>query len=390
MFEEACARLPREELFRITGLAVQPFNTLFQLLATRLQNPAMLDRAASLLFMPDLMAYFLTGVTATEYSIASTSQLLDVRERTWSSALLRAMDLPSRLFPQIQASGAIRGPLLSSVREELSAPQVPVIAVTTHDTASAVVSVPLQTSREAYLSSGTWSLLGVETVQPVLDRAVMEANVTNEGGFGGTFRVLRNVMGLWLLQECKREWDQEGGETTYEELIAGAEKSKPLQCLVDPDSSTFYSPGRMQQKIRQVAAAAGQVAPATRGEFTRAILESLAMKYRWVVERLEELLGYRLEALVIVGGGVRNTLLNQLTANVLGRPVRCGPSEATAVGNTLVQLHALGEVGGLPEMRDVVRASFPSPLYLPQNAEAWETAYHERFLPLVSIVPQTS
>jgi rhamnulokinase len=375
MFEKAFERMPKEQIFARTGVAFQPFNTLFQLLAMRLQKPELLDNARTLLMMPDLLAYALTGVRGTEYTDASTSQLLDASSQRWSTELLNAMDLPRSLFTEITEPGIVRGNLLESFAAASGIQPVPVLAVAGHDTASAVVAVPMRMPGSAYLSSGTWSLLGVETSKPCVDRRAMEANFTNEGGFAGRIRLLRNVMGLWMVQECKREWDAEGEKVEFDELVHRAGQSAPFLSFVDPDTSLFYAPGPMQRRIQEYCRKTGQQIPSTQGAIVRCVYESLALKYRWVVDRLEEITGSRVEELVIVGGGARNVLLNQFTANALQRAVIAGPSEATAVGNLLVQLHALGELSGLGQMRDVVRASFPTTRYEPEGQHAWELAY---------------
>jgi rhamnulokinase len=382
MFEEACARIPKEEIFRTTGIAFQPFNTLFQLLAMKLQKPEVLDKAGTLLMMPDLLAYALTGERGTEYTDASTSQLLDASARTWSKTILQAMGFPGEIFTPISAPGTVRGTLRGSMAEETGTGPVPVIAVAGHDTASAVVAVPLSGPRSAYLSSGTWSLLGLETETPCVDAASMQANLTNEGGFGGRIRLLRNVMGLWMVQECKREWEAAGDTVSYDDLVRKAEQSAAHVSFVDPDAHVFYAPGPMEQRIREFCRASGQKVPDGQGAIVRCIYESLALKYRWAVEQLERVTGSHVDELVIVGGGARNMLLNQLTANALKRPVVAGPSEATAIGNLLVQLHALGEAHGLAEMREIVRASFPVTRIEAKDGAAWDGAY-ERFLRLI-------
>jgi rhamnulokinase len=375
MFEEACTRIPKEEIFRTTGIAFQPFNTLFQLLAVRMQKPGVLDQAGTLLMMPDLLAYALTGERGTEYTDASTSQLLDATARTWSDSILTAMGFPREIFTPISAPGTVRGTLRGTIATASGTGSVPVIAVAGHDTASAVVAVPLSGPRSAYLSSGTWSLLGLETDTPCVDAASMRANLTNEGGFGNRIRLLRNVMGLWMVQECKREWEAAGDTVSFEELVRRAEASTPFDAFVDPDAQVFYDPGPMEHRIREFCRATGQHVPDGKGAVVRCIYESLALKYRWAVEQLETVSGARVDELVIVGGGARNALLNQFTANALQRPVVAGPSEATAVGNLLVQLHALGEARGLTEMREIVRQSFPTTRHEPVDAAAWENAY---------------
>lgn len=383
MFEKAFERMPKAEIFARTGVAFQPFNTLFQLLAMRLQKPELLDQARTLLMMPDLLAYALTGVRGTEYTDASTSQLLDASSHTWSAEVLAAMGIPRAMFTEITEPGTVRGNLRAAFAGSAGIPPVPVLAVAGHDTASAVVAVPMRRPGSAYLSSGTWSLLGVETATPCVDRRAMESNFTNEGGFGGTIRLLRNVMGLWMVQECKKEWDAAGDRVEFDELVHRAAQSPPFTCLVDPDTPLFYAPGPMERRIQEYCRKSGQHIPATQGAVVRCVYESLALKYRWVVDRLEEITGSRVEELVIVGGGARNVLLNQFTANALQRVVLAGPSEATAIGNLLVQLHALGEVRGVAQMREVVRTSFPSTLYEPVDQALWESAYG-RFTNLVA------
>jgi sugar (pentulose or hexulose) kinase len=372
---EAFRRMPKEAIFSLTGVAFQPFNTLFQLLAMRVQKPQVLDRAATLLMMPDLLAYFLTGVRGTEYTDASTTQLLDARTRDWSKELLRVMDLPGSIFGPIHEPGMVRGLVNDVTVAETGCGHIPVVAVAGHDTASAVAAVPLPGPRSAYLSSGTWSLLGVEVPSPMLDHQVMEWKFTNEGGVGGTYRFLRNVMGLWILQECMREWDAAGKGMSYEAIIGAAAGAPSHFACIDPDAGQFYAPGAMEHRIVAYCRASNQRVPEGQGAMARCILESLALKYRWAVERLELLVGFTIHELVIVGGGARNALLNQWTANALHRPVIAGPSEATAVGNLLVQLGVLGEVGSVSDMRKVVNDSFPGTLYSPGESAQWDEAY---------------
>ncbi|MCK5572332.1 MAG: rhamnulokinase [Bacteroidetes bacterium] len=386
MFEEAFKRMPEDQIFNWTGLAFQPFNTLFQLLAMKIQKPHLLEQAATLLFMPDLLSYSLTGEKATEYTIASTSQLTDARSRSWSSDVRQAMEFPGQLFTLIQEPGTVRGKLLPAISDELRTDRIPVIGVASHDTASAVVAVPTEGETSAYLSSGTWSLLGVEVDDPVLSRSVREWNLTNEGGFGGKYRLLRNVMGLWIVQECKRVWDNEGGVVGFDDLVELSRKSKPFTAIIDPDDPLFYSRGNMPLQIAEYCRKTGQTAPQSRGEIVRTVYESLALRYRWTVEKLESITGKRIEKLYIVGGGVKNILLNQFAANALKRTVVGGYSEAAALGNLLVQAHALGELQGLSEIRQVARASFPTTAYEPSDGQAWDDAY-QRFLTLLEASP---
>ncbi len=382
MFAEAFKRMPREQIFALTGVAFQPFNTLYQLLATRLEAPAILENASCLLMMPDLLAYLLTGVKGTEYTDASTTQMLDAASRTWNTQLLTAMDLPEHLFGIPSPPGAIRGMLSRSIAADLGIAPFPVIAVAGHDTASAVVATPLSGAGSAYLSSGTWSLLGAEIGSPCLDPEVMRWNFTNEGGVGGTYRLLRNVMGLWILQECQRYWKAAGHERSYTDLVALAEASEAGGALIDPDHPVFYAPGDMEQRIRLFCERTGQSPPGTEGATVRCILTSLALKYRLVLERLDCLVGARVSSLHIVGGGARNHLLNRLTAEVCGRPVSAGPFEATAIGNILMQLMACGELRNPEEMRALVRCSFPVHTYDAQGTGHYDEVYGH-FLDLI-------
>jgi len=375
MFAEAFKRMPREQIFAHTGVAFQPFNTLYQLLATRVAAPWILDRASHLLMMPDLLAYLLTGEIGTEYTDASTTQMLDARTRTWSRPLLRAMDFPEHLFGEPVTPGTVRGMLSRTLSAELGIAPIPVVAVAAHDTASAVAATPLKGPSNAYLSSGTWSLLGTEITTPRLDPGVLEWNFTNEGGVNNTYRLLNNVMGLWIVQECKRAWDDMHPGLTYDALVREAESAEPFAAFIDPDAHVFYAPGEMESRIRSFCSESGQHAPASRGAVVRTIFESLAMKYRYVVERLQKISGEHITELCIVGGGARNSFLNQCTANALGVPVAAGPFEATAVGNLLMQLRALNDLHDVAEMRELVKKSFNRTLFDPTDRAQWEDGY---------------
>ncbi len=375
MMEEAFGRMPKEEIFQKTGIAFQKFNTLFQLLAMTIEKPYILDRAKTLLFMPDLLAYFLTGEKGTEFTEASTGQLLDANTGHWCDELLDTMGIPREIFTSIQQPGSLRGKITSKLGRTLGVGEVPVIAVATHDTGSAVAAVPVLEGSYAYLSSGTWSLMGVEVDKPVINQKTLEWNYTNEGGVNGTYRLLKNIMGLWIIQECKREWDRQGQVYSYGEIADMASTATPFQAFIDPDNDIFYNPGDMPRKIQQFCKDTGQKVPETKAEIIRCVFESLAMKYRWSMEKLEEITGNKLDSLHIVGGGSQNKLLNQLTANAIARPVICGPVEATATGNLMVQAMALGEVANLREIRQVVKNSFPTEDYMPEDTHEWDNAY---------------
>lgn len=382
MPEAAFGIMSKEQIFDQTGLAFMKFNTLYQLLAMKNSENPIYDMAGTLLFMPDLLSYFFTGEIGTEYTIASTSQMTDPRTRNWSSDILSSFGLRSDILTPITEPCSVRGKLLPELSKELLIPSgIPVVAVASHDTASAVAAVPAESDDFAYLSSGTWSLLGAEVHMPRISEDVMAANYTNEGGIDGTCRLLKNIMGLWIFQECKREWDREKVES-FTDLIKYAEASKPFIAMFDPDDTVFLPPGDMIARIQTYCKNSGQRVPETKGEITRVIFESLAMKYRWGIEKLQRIWGHSVNALHIVGGGSRNALLNQFTANVLGVPVIAGPSEATAIGTLLVQAMALGEIGSLVELRHVVGASFPTDVYAPEDTAIWQDAYG-RFLILL-------
>lgn len=379
--QRTCEKIPKEEIFASTGLAFMEFNTLYQLVAMQEQQDPQLKIADKMLLMPDLLAYFLTGEMGTEYTIASTSQLVDAHTRDWAWDLIEKLDLDKKLFTPIQPAGSLRGYLLEQIARETGVGRVPVIAVASHDTASAVAAVPAQSGSFAYLSSGTWSLLGAEIREPLCAPSVMAANYTNEGGIDGTIRLLRNIMGMWIVNECKREWDRRNDAVDYAGLVAMAEKAEPFFAFIDVDDQLFNPPGDMPARIQSYCRNTGQQVPQSRGQICRVVYESLALKYRWGVERLEQdMLKKPVEVLHIVGGGAKNEMLNQFTANALNRPVITGPTEGTVIGNLLVQAMGLGEIANLAELREIVKRSFPTKDYLPgADTAAWDEAYR-RFL----------
>jgi rhamnulokinase len=373
MMERAAERVPEEEIYRTTGIQFMPLNTLYQLLA--FEDSPLLEAADTLLMMPDLIGYWLTGEKACEYTVATTTQLYDLDAGDWAWELMRRMNIPERIFPEIIPPGTQLGTLLPEVREETGLGEVPVTATATHDTASAVVAVPAEGSF-AYISSGTWSLVGVETNRPVTTEEALRHNFTNEGGFGGTVRLLRNVMGLWLLQECRRTWVRDGRDYSYEELVRLAEAAPLFGALVDPDHPGFLAPGDMPSRIRDFCTKTGQNLVEEPGAVARCVFESLALKYRWVLERAEEVSGQHAETVHVVGGGARNALLCRLTADATRRPVVAGPVEATALGNVVIQAYARGYVGSLEEIRDVVRSSTEVRTYAPEGeAGEWDEAF---------------
>lgn len=382
MLEEAFRRVPREEIFERTGIQFMQINSLYQLLSMAIGGSPALEITETFLTMPDLFNYWLTGRKACEFSNATTTQCYDPREGDWARSLLERLEIPTRIFPEVVPPGTILGELLSSVGKEVGAGRVPVIAPACHDTGSAVAAVPADGSDFVYISSGTWSLMGTELAEPAINADSLAYNFTNEGGVAGTFRFLKNTMGLWLVQECRRTWANQGESLSYDELMRMAAEAEPLRAIVDPDDADFLKPGDMPARIRVFCERTGQPVPESKGAMMRCVLESLALRYRWVLERLEEMLGRRLEPIYIVGGGTQNRLLNQLAADATSRQVVTGPIEATAVGNVIVQAIALGHIGSLAEGRQVVRNSFDVSTYEPAGGPEWEEAYG-RFLALV-------
>ncbi|TDU89591.1 rhamnulokinase [Kribbella voronezhensis] len=369
VMERVLQKVSADDLYAVTGLQQLPFNTIYQLAAEQ-----RLDQAETLLMIPDLLGYWLTGIIGAEATNASTTQLYDVRERAWSSALAERVGVPRSLLPSIRQPGQVIGPLLAEVADEAGLdPATPVIAVGSHDTASSVVAVPAVDDRFAYISSGTWSLVGLELDQPVLTAEAQQANFTNEGGVDGRIRFLRNVMGLWILQECLREW---GAEDELPRVLAEAAAAPAYAVLVDPDDPSFLAPGNMVRRIDEYCARTGQEAPASRGALARCVLESLALAYRRTLRLSQQLTGREVDVVQVIGGGSQNELLCQLTADACGLPVLAGPVEASALGNVLVQARALGApLPDLTAMRALVRATHELRRYVPQGKPAdWDAA----------------
>ncbi len=384
VMEEVFAKVGRRQVFDQTGTQFMQFNTLFQLYALKKSSPHLLESAETLLFMPDLFNYLFTGVRKAEFSFVSTSQMYDMRKKAWAKSLIESLGLPTRILPEVIPSGSVVGTLRADVAAECGSAVVPVIAPASHDTASAVAAVPAMAGEGnswCYISSGTWSLMGVELAEPIINDKSLKYNYTNEGGVGGTTRFLRNIMGLWLVQECRRHWIKEGGEHTYAELTKMAEES-PSNVLIDPDHQPFLSPGNMVPKIDAFCSQSRQKPPGTHGEYVRCCLESLALTYRKTLEGLEDILGRSIDTIHIVGGGTQNELLNQMTADACGRRVVAGPVEATAIGNILVQAMAVGAVKSLDEARSIVRNSFEVKTYEPRNTAKWDASF-ERFRKIV-------
>jgi len=381
LMEEAFRRVPREEIFERTGIQFMQLNTLYQLLSMALSHSAELQSAHRLLMIPDLLNFWLTGRKVCEFTEATTSQFYDPRAGDWARDMLERLSIPTHILGQIVPPGTVLGPLLPSVAEEVGLSDVPVIAPACHDTGSAVAAVPFESAGGCYLSSGTWSLMGVEVTEPVITPRSLEYNFTNEGGVCSTFRLLKNIMGLWLVQECRRVWAQEAEGYSYDDLTWMAEQAAPFVALLNPDDPAFLHPADMPAEIRAFCTRTGQPVPEDKGAMVRCVLESLALTYRSTLEKLEAMLGCELEVIHIVGGGSRNGLLSQFTADATQRPVLAGPVEATAIGNVLMQALALGEFASLQEARAVVRGSFEVVHYQPGDPTPWDAAY-ERFCEL--------
>jgi len=375
MLERAYQQVGREEIFRRTGLQFMELNTLYQLMGLRAQNSPHLGWADRLLLMPDLFHYWLCGEKSVEYTNASTTQFVGAETRDWDRNLLERLDVPHSFLAPIVQPGARLGTLRASVAEEAGlSSSTPIICPATHDTASAVVATPGEGDDWAFLSAGTWCLFGAEVARPYLDPSVLEAGFSNEGGVRGTIRLLRNVTGLWLVQECRRYWQAEGVELSYTDMARQAAAARPFVARIDPDDPAFLQPTRMPQAIAEYCLRTGQTAPETVGEFVRVCLEGIALTIRRRWEQLEGILGRPLRVLHIVGGGTQNTLLCQFIADALGRTVLAGPTEATAMGNALVQAVGHG-VLDYPEARAVVRRSIHLAEYQPRDTARWDEAY---------------
>jgi rhamnulokinase len=377
MMEAAFQRVPKAEIFAQTGIQFMQLNTLYQLLAMAMKPAPELAAADTFLTIPDLLNYWLTGRKVCEFTNATTTQCYDPRRKTWARPLLERLGIPTGIFPEIIPPGTVLGALRAPVAEEAGLAGLPVIAPACHDTGSAVAAVPAREADFVWISSGTWSIMGVEAQEPVINDASLACTMTNEGGLNGTFRLSKNIMGLWPVQESRRTWAHQGQSFSYDELTHLAADAEPLRAVVNPDDNDFFEPGDMPSRVRAYCRRTGQPEPETHGQVVRLFLEGLALKYRWVLERLEQLQGRRLETIHIVGGGTQNRLLSQFAANATQRQVVTGPVEATAVGNLLVQALALGQLSSLAEAREVVRRSFEMHTFEPDPAagQAWEDAY---------------
>lgn len=382
LVDEAFKTMPKEKLYGITGIQFMELNTLFQLISLKKYRPWMLERADKMLFMPDLFGYMLTGKMCAEYSIASTSQLIDLDKRTWSKEILDAFGIKESVFAPLVQPGTVLGELSKEVCEECGVDPVPVISVCGHDTQSAITSVPCEDGDFAFLSSGTWSLFGTELDKPIVNETSMNINITNEGGFDGSTGFLKNIIGLWLIQESRRQWKREGKEYSYADLEKLALAAEPFKCFIDPDAPEFVPHGNIPERVREFCRKTGQYVPKTVGEIMRCIYESLAMKYRLTFEKLRECTERDYPVIHVIGGGTKDGLLCQMTANSCDRTVKAGPIEATVMGNVAVQLMSDGSVKNIGQARKIVAESSELKTFEPKDTDKWAEAY-EDFLKVV-------
>jgi len=362
------------ELYKITGIQFMKFNSLFQLWAIKKEYPEIIDKAEKLLFMPDLLGFMFTGKCWSERTIASTSQLIDPESGEWLTGLMDKLELPSGLMQEIVEPGTVIGKIKPEISRELDCPQIPLVASCEHDTASAIASIPARGGEWVYISSGTWSLMGLELSHPVLNKPAYEGPFTNEGGFAGTTRFLKNITGLWLLQECKKKWDR-NGSVSYPELVKMSLEAPAFRSMVDPDHPDFMNPEDMESAIKGYCKNTGQPVPGSVAEVTRCIFESLAMKYRYTLEMLLKASPGEPDRLHIIGGGTQNRILCQYAANATGLKVIAGPAEGAALGNILVQAHASGKVNGIGRMREISGSSVDTMVYNPEDGQLWHQQY---------------
>ena len=381
--EEVFKIIPKKELYLMTGIQLMQFNTLFQLHAYKRDHSPQLEIATDILFMPDALSYLFSGVKKNEFSIASTSQFLKPGKLEYEQKLLDAIDFDINLMQELVLPGTVLGNIKPEIQKETGSASIPVVAVAAHDTASAIASVPATGRNWAYISSGTWSLMGIESDQPLITEEIEKLNFTNEGGVEGTTRFLKNIMGLWLLQECRRTWSADHNYS-WPEMVEMSLKAQPFKCLIDPDAREFLNPGDMPAAIASFCLKTGQPKPETHGEVIRTIFESLALKYRATLDSIRAVSAIDIEKIHIIGGGANNELLCQYAANATNLPVYAGPTEATAIGNIMMQAKALGAVSSLVEIRQMVFDSFETKIFTPQDAAKWNEVY-QRFIELISV-----
>lgn len=375
MLEESFKKISKERFYKITGNQFMELNTVFQLLSLVKERPELLERVDKMLLMPDLMNYMLTGNKATEYSIASTTQLLNANNRNWSDEVLESLEIPKNILTHIIKTGTKVGILSEEIANELEIPRVEVIAVAEHDTQSAMIAVPAKEEDFIFLSCGTWSLLGTELTEPIINEKSNTYNITNEGGYGDKISFLKNIIGLWLIQESRRQWIREGKEYSFVELEKEASITKPFKCFIDPDAPEFVAPGNIPKRIREFCHRTGQEIPETMGEIVRCIDESLALKYRIALEEIKDCTNKNYENIYIVGGGNQSSLLCQMTANACKCNVVSGSSEATVLGNVIIQFISLGIIKDIKTARVIISKSNEIKHYRNQDEEIWNEAY---------------
>jgi rhamnulokinase len=374
VMEEFLKKISREKLYELTGIQFIPINTIFQLYSMVRDKSPQLKASSSLLFIPDIFNYFLTGVMKSEFTYATTSQLFNPRIGDWENEVFECLTISKDIMQEIIQPGTFIGETTKSVFEKTGVKSVPVVAVSSHDTGSAVAAVPTLRGNFAYISSGTWSLMGIESREPIITEKTLNYNFTNEGGVFGTFRVLKNIAGLWLLEECRRIWAKEI-EYSYEKLVELAESAEPFVSIIDPSSPRFLNPSNMPMEIQRFCSSTKQTTPKSVGQIVRIILESLALEYFHTIKQLKNIGNINVNRIHIMGGGSRNRLLCQFTADATGLLVYAGPTEATAIGNILIQAAAFGRIRSHNELREVVKNSFNIELYEPNNSLDWEDAY---------------
>ncbi len=380
--EEVFKIIPKKELYLMTGIQLMQFNTLFQLYAYKRDRSPLLEITTDILFMPDALGYLFSGVKKNEFSIASTSQFLKPGKLEYEQKLFDAIGFDINLMQELVLPGTVLATIKADIQKETGSAPIPVVAVAAHDTASAIASVPATGRNWAYISSGTWSLMGIESDHPLISEEIQKLNFTNEGGVEGTIRFLKNIMGLWLLQECRRTWSAEH-DYSWPEMVEMSLKAQPFKCLIDPDAREFLNPGNMPTAIAAFCAKTGQPEPETHGEIIRTIFESLALKYRATLDSIREVSTNEIEKIHIIGGGANNELLCQYAANATNLQVYAGPTEATAIGNIMMQAKALDAVSSLGEIRQMVFNSFGTKIFYPQDADSWNFVY-QRFKNLIT------
>lgn len=375
MVEFAKKYMSQEEMYDITGIQFMDFNTIFQLLSLKENRPYILEEADKLLFMPDLLSYMLSGVKSTEYSIATTSQMVDLKTRNWSDKILDTFGIKKDLLTDIVPTGAVIGQLSDDICEELGVPKADVISVASHDTQSAITAAPCEYEDFAFISCGTWSLFGTEVKEPIINDASKKLNVTNEGGYDYTIAFLKNICGLWLIQESRRQWIREGKEYSYAELEKMALECEPFKCFIDPDAPEFAPMGNIPERVRKYCEKTGQYVPQTVGEIMRCIYESLALKYRLTFDGIKDCTEKEYDRIHVMGGGTKDKLLLQMTAQSCNVNVYGGPIEATALGNIAVQLMSSGAISDIKEARKIIAQGENLKLYTPNDRDDWEKAY---------------